>query len=222
MSRTLLLDIDGTLVDSNDAHARAWVTAFAGQGFSVSFEQVRPLMGMGGDQVVPRLTGVHKDDPRFERLTDGWKAGFESEFSGVRPFAGTRQLIERAQAAGWKVVVATSGQPDMAERLLRLADVSDLLPERVSSQEVEKSKPEPDLMHAALQKVDARPQDAWMLGDTRYDVEAAHKAGVRCAVVRLGGNTDLEGADRIFGTLPEVADWLEEEEVGSVRGQALL
>ena len=209
MSRTLLLDIDGTLVDSNDAHARAWVTAFSQEGFDVSFGQVRPLIGMGGDQVVPRLTGIHKDDPRFERLTDGWKASFESEFSGVRPFAGTLQLIERAQAADWKVVVATSGEPDMAERLLQLADVSDLLPERVSSQEVEQSKPEPDLMCAALEKAGAPAQDAWMLGDTRYDIEAAHRAGVKCAVVRLGGNTDLESADRIFGTLQEVADWLE-------------
>jgi HAD superfamily hydrolase (TIGR01509 family) len=208
MTRTLILDIDGTLVDSNDAHARAWVTAFQAGGFDVSFGQVRPLIGMGGDQVVPRLTGVGKDDPRFQLLSDGWKQAFEQEFASVRPFPGTRDMVQAAQEAGWKVLVATSGEADLADRLLKLAGVADLLPERVSSQDVQASKPEPDLMHAALQKAAVPAQDAWMLGDTRYDIEAAHRAGINCVVVRLGGNSELEAAEQMFPDLDAVAAWL--------------
>ncbi|MGY2896240.1 HAD family hydrolase [Deinococcus sp. UYEF24] len=209
MTWTLLLDIDGTLVDSNDAHARAWVTAFRQQGFEIAFEHVRPLIGMGGDQLVPRLTGVRKDDPRFQALSDGWKEAFESEFPSVKPFSGTRELIQKAQDAGWTVVVATSGEADLAERLLQLADVADLLPNRVSSKEVQASKPQPDLMQAALTKAGSAPQDAWMLGDTRFDIEAAHKAGVRCAVVRTGRNSELDSADRIFDTLLDAGQLFE-------------
>jgi len=203
MTNTLLLDIDGTLVDSNDAHARAWVTAFSRNGFQVSFEQVRPLIGMGSDQLVPTLTDVHEDDPRFQALSDSWQEAFETELPAVQAFSGTRELVQAALGAGWKVVVATSGEAEMAERLLKVANVADLLPERVSSKEVKASKPQPDLMDVALKKAEAEPQDAWMLGDTRYDIEAAHKASVRCAVVRVGGNGDLDGADRIFNTLED-------------------
>jgi HAD superfamily hydrolase (TIGR01549 family) len=208
MTRTLILDIDGTLVDSNDAHARAWVTAFRGGGFDVSFDQVRPLIGMGGDQLVPRLTGVQKGDARYQPLSDGWKRAFEQEFASVRPFPGTRELVQAAREAGWKVLVATSGEADLADRLLKLADVADLLPERVSSKEVEASKPEPELMQAALQKAGAAARDAWMLGDTSYDIEAAHRAGIKCAVVRMGGNSGLEGAEKIFPDLEAVTAWL--------------
>jgi len=203
MTKTLLLDIDGTLVDSNDAHARAWVTSFARNGFQISFDQVRPLIGMGSDQMVPTLTDVHEDDARFQTLSDGWQEAFETELPAIRAFPGTRELVQAAIDAGWTVVVATSGEAEMAERLLKVANVSDLLPERVSSKEVKASKPQPDLINVALQKAEAAPQDAWKMGDTRYDIEAAHKAGVRCAAVRVGGNSDLDGADRIFDTLVE-------------------
>lgn len=209
MTRTLLLDIDGTLVDSNDAHARAWATAFRRNGFMVTFDQVRPLIGMGGDQLVPRLTGVQKDDSRFKALSDSWRQAFELEFPSVKAFPGTRELVHSARDAGWNVVVATSGEADLAERLLQLAGVAELLPNRVSSKEVQASKPQPDLMQAALRKADAVPQDAWMLGDTRFDIEAADKAGVRCAVVRVGGNNDLDGADRIFDTLHDACQLFE-------------
>ena len=209
MSRTLILDIDGTLVDSNDAHARAWVRAFHGQELTTDLSQVRPLIGMGSDQLVPQLTGIQPADPRFQALADGWKRAFETEMPRLHPFEGTRNLVRTAIACGWKVVVATSGESEMAARLLELANVADLLPERVSSQDVQASKPQPDLLQAALEKAGAEPQEAWMLGDTRFDIEAAHKAGMKCAVVRLGGNTDLEEADAVFADLIAVRDWLQ-------------
>jgi phosphoglycolate phosphatase-like HAD superfamily hydrolase len=210
MARTLVLDIDGTLVDSNDAHARAWVKAFNQNGFDVPFEQVRPLIGMGGDQLVPRLTGVHKGDSGYQALADGWKTAFEHELPGIRPFGGTRQMVQTALETGWTLVVATSGEPDLADKLLKLADVADLLPDRVSSQDAQASKPEPDLMYAALQKAGVWASEAWILGDTKYDIEAAHDAGMKCAAVSSGGSTGLEGADTVFADLAEVTQWLKQ------------
>jgi HAD superfamily hydrolase (TIGR01549 family) len=202
---TLIFDIDGTLVDSNDAHARAWVAAFADLGVDVPFERVRPLIGMGSDQLVPEVSGIGEDDPRFRALSDGWASHFRQALGQLRAFDGTRALVQAVQAAGWRTVVATSGEAELAGELLRLAQVDDLLTERVSSADVQASKPHPDLIQAALEKVGADPAGAWMLGDTHFDIEAAHRAGVHCAVVRLGGNAQLEQADRVFGTLAEVA-----------------
>lgn len=201
MARTLLLDIDGTLVDSNDAHARAWVTAFSKESFEVSFEQVRPLIGMGADRLVPCLTDVQQETPRFEAISHGWQRAFEPELPLLRPFPGTRPLVQAAQDAGWQVIVVTSGEADLADALLQLADVADLLPDRVISEEGQANKPEPDLLHTALRKSWASPQDVWLLGDSKYDVEAAHKAGIKCATVRAGRNREREGADAIFDTL---------------------
>ncbi|WP_407572345.1 HAD family hydrolase [Deinococcus altitudinis] len=209
MPRTLILDIDGTLVDSNDAHARAWVQAFGEQGFTPDFSQVRPLVGMGSDQLVPQLTDVQPGDTRFQPLSDGWQRAFEQEFPQLRAFDGTRELVQTATSCGWKVVVATSGESEMADRLLTLANVADLLPDRVSSQDVKASKPQPDLLEVALKKAGADPAEAWMLGDTRYDVEAAHKAGMKCAVVLLGKNSGLKDADATFADLLAVRDWLQ-------------
>lgn len=208
MSRTLILDIDGTLIDSNDAHARAWVKAFASLGIEADAREVRPLIGMGSDQLVPTLTGINKDDARFEKLSEGWKNAFKEELPGLIAFSGTRELVQAAQSSGWSVVVATSGEAELAGQLLKLARVDDLLPLRVSSTEVQASKPEPDLIQAALKKAGAAPQDAWMIGDTRYDVTAAHKAGVKCAVVELGGNGQLGEADQVFPDLEAVTAWL--------------
>ncbi len=201
MADTLILDIDGTLVDSNDAGARAWVRALAAQGVTVTFEHIRPFIGMGGDQLLPAATGIEQDDSRFKAASDAWKREFTKELPGVRAFPGTRDLVQAAQQAGWRTVVATSGDPELAEELLKIAHVDDLLPDRVSSADADASKPHPDIIQVALEKVGAQPQDAWMLGDTVYDMQAAHRAGVKGAFVRVGQNPDPEEADRLFDDL---------------------
>ncbi len=201
----LILDVDGTLLDSNDGHARAWVAAFRDEGFDIPFEQVRPLIGMGGDQVVPRLTGVQKDTPQFQRLSDGWKRHFEAEeLPNVRPQPGARELVEALLARGLRLVVGSSGEKELVEKLLRIADVAELLPERTTSAEVEASKPEPDIVQAALGKLGLEPGEVLMVGDTPFDLQSAANAGVQTVFLRCGGDNRSQGALAVFDS---PADW---------------
>lgn len=211
MTRALILDIDGTLVDSNDANTRAWLQAFQEQGLDLPYQKLRSLVGMGGDQLIPAASGIEKGDPRFQALSDGWKRAFSRMLPDLKPFAHTRTFVEAVQRAGWRTVVATSGAPDLAAKLLDIAHVADLLPQRVSGEDVGASKPQPDLMHAALHKVGVKAGAAWMLGDTVYDVQAAHRAGVRCAFIRLGGNPDPEGADAVLTDLEDATQFFVEQ-----------
>ena len=203
--RGIILDVDGTLVDSNDGHARAWVAAFKDEGFDVPFEQVRPLIGMGGDQVVPRLTGVKPETPQFERLTDGWARHFKaSELAQVRPQPGARELVQALHDRGLKLIVGSSGEQEIVEKLLDLAGVAALLPERTTSAEVEASKPEPDIVQAALKKLGLGPEEVMMVGDTPFDIESAARAGVGAVALRCGGDSRFEGALAVFES---PADW---------------
>lgn len=190
--RGVLLDVDGTLINSNDAHARAWQAALREEGFERTFEEVRPLIGMGGDQLVPRLTGQDGESEVGKRLTEGWLRHFKQMIPDLQPARGARDLVTALQARGLRVVLATSGEAEIVDGLLKRANLDDLHLERVSSSEVESSKPAPDLIHAGLEKLGVPAQAALMVGDTPYDAEAARKAGVPCVLLRCGGNTGLE------------------------------
>jgi HAD superfamily hydrolase (TIGR01509 family) len=188
MDLGLLLDIDGTLIDSNDAHARAWVEALAEAGFTVTFERVRPLIGMGGDKILPRVAGLPSEDPRSERISERRRAIFlERHFPGVQAFPGVRDLLLRARAEGWRLAVATSASEEEVQPLLERAGVADLVKRRTSSDDADRSKPDPDIVEAALREVGTRAEHSLMLGDTPYDVEAATRAGVRIIALRSGG-----------------------------------
>ena len=193
--RGVLLDIDGTLLDSNDAHATAWVEALRDVGLDVPFEQVRPMIGMGGDKVVPALTGHQEDHPEAKRAVERKKAHFDRLLPTLQPFPGARALLERLRAEGCVLVVATSAGGDEAARLLEQAGVADLVHEETTKADVESSKPDPDIVHAALQKGGLRADEVVMLGDTPYDIAAARQAGVRTVAVRCGGWWD----DRALG-----------------------
>ncbi|WP_034384462.1 HAD family hydrolase [Deinococcus sp. YIM 77859] len=190
--RGVLLDVDGTLVDSNDAHAYAWLEALREEGFTRTFEEVRPLIGMGGDQLVPRLTGEDGESERGKRLTRGWLNHFKPRIPQLQATRGARALVEGLQARGLRVVLATSGEADIVDGLLKRAHLEDLNLDRVSSSEVESSKPAPDLIQAGLKKLGLPAEAALMVGDTPYDAEAARKAGVPYVLLRCGGNTGLE------------------------------
>jgi HAD superfamily hydrolase (TIGR01509 family) len=200
--RAALLDIDGTLVDSNDAHARAWVAAGAELGYDIHFDRVRPLIGMGGDRVTPMMTGLGADSPEGERLLERRGAIFrERHLPGLVPTRGARALIERMKAAGLELVVATSASEQDMDALLGRAGLRDLIPQRTSSDDADRSKPAPDIVQAALERAGVPPSEAILLGDTPYDVAAARNAGVDCVALRCGGgwsDGDFAGAIALY------------------------
>ncbi|WP_161881852.1 HAD family hydrolase [Deinococcus alpinitundrae] len=191
--RAVILDLDGTLIDSNDAHARAWVTSFQQHGFDVSFEQVRPLMGMGGDKVVPKLTGVDAESDVGKALTKGWGEAFKPMIATLKATPGAAELVTGLRELSLKIMLGSSGEDEIVEKELQHLGLEQLNGSRVTSSEVESSKPDADILGVALKKLGTTADETLMVGDTVYDAEAARKAGVRCALLRCGGNTDLSG-----------------------------
>lgn len=195
--RGVILDIDGTLLSSNDAHARAWVRAFGDEGLDVSYDRVRPLIGMGGDQLVPRL-GIPEDTARFERLKEGWKAHFQEELPTLAPTNGARDLVSGLHERGLRVIYGTSADESLLQDMLKQATLNDLGVPATTASDVEASKPRPDIVLAALTKLGLKERDVLMIGDTPYDVQAASNAGVRTVFVRTGGFDDPEDALACF------------------------
>jgi HAD superfamily hydrolase (TIGR01509 family) len=201
MIRGVIFDVDGTLVDSNDAHAHAWEEAFRDAGHPVPYEKIRPLIGMGGDKLVPAATGWAKDDPRVERVGKRRGEIFRKRYlPHVRAFPGARELVSTLKQAGTKLAVASSAEKDELEPLLERAGAADLIEHKASSDDAERSKPDPDIVHAALQRVGLPKSDVVMIGDTPYDVEAAARAGIAAIAFRSGGWDDesLKGAQEIY------------------------
>ena len=198
----MIFDVDGTLVDSNDAHASAWVDALREFGFTdIAYERVRRMIGMGGDKVLPELTGLTEEDERGSRLLDRRKEIFLKNYlPGLQAFPSSRELVERIKAEGMLAVVASSANAEELAPLLRTAGVADLMDSTTSSSDAEESKPDPDIIHAAVAKTHLAAEQLIMVGDTPYDVEAAKRAGVPIVAVRCGGWSDRElaGALAIF------------------------
>jgi len=199
--RGVILDVDGTLVDSNDAHARAWVDALAEFGYQVPFERVRPMIGMGGDKVLPLLTGLSADDGKARQIAARREEIFESRyFPQVRPLAGAPELLARMKEEGMKLAVASSSKEEMLRKLLALVGAEDVLDAATSSDDADKSKPDPDIVKAALRRLGERPEHVVMIGDTPYDIQAAARAGVRAIAFRSGawGDAELSGAVALY------------------------
>jgi HAD superfamily hydrolase (TIGR01509 family) len=198
----VILDVDGTLVLSNDAHANAWVEAFADHGYEVSFDRLRPLMGMGGDQIIPLLVPELKSEAGISKqITERRKALILSKYGDrLSPTNGARDLVQKMQSAGLRLVIASSATEQEMGLLLKIAQVDDLLPDFVTSNDAKASKPDPDIVEAALSKADLASDQTVMLGDTPYDVESAAKAGIGVIAFRTGGFSDeeLEGAIAIY------------------------
>jgi len=197
----VLLDVDGTLIDSNDAHAHAWVEIGRRTGHPIGFHHVRWLVGMGGDRVLPLLTGLDAESGTGKSLLEQRGAMFREEYlPKLKAFPGARELVERLLEMGHQLVVATSAGEESMKALLEQAKLDDLLPLRTSSDDAEESKPAPDIVLAALRRAGASPMDAVMIGDTPYDVGAARHAGVPVIGVLSGGWTpvSLVGAREIY------------------------
>src|SRR5688572_1786835 len=200
--RAVLLDVDGTLVDSNDAHAHAWVDALAESGRRVDFLRVRPLVGMGADKVLPSLTGISSDSPEGEKLVGLRTEIFRRKYlPALRPTRGAQHMLEWLRDDGLQLVVATSANAEELKGLLDVAGASRLIDDASSSADAERSKPDPDIVHAALGKAGCAPAEAIFIGDTPYDIAAGRQLGVAVIVFRCGGwwtDRSFHGAAAIY------------------------
>jgi len=200
--RRVLLDVDGTLVVSNDAHAQAWSTAFAEYGIDAPPARFRDLIGMGGDRIVPTIAAeLSAQRGLGKTIGDRRKTIFLQDHAPkLVPTPGATAFVERLRADGLRPVVATSAQRDELDALLHIAGVSQLIDLITTADDVRESKPAPDIVTAALQKANIAADAAILIGDTPYDIEAALRAGVAAIAVRCGGWNDraLTGALAIY------------------------
>lgn len=199
--RGILLDIDGTLIDSNDHHAQAWVDALEHFGLPADYNEIRRLIGMGGDKLLPEVSGIEKDSPKGEELSKYRSDLFKKKYlPHIKGFPRVRELVQRLSDDGLTIVVATSAAKDELKGLLGAAGVEHLIEEKATASDAENSKPDPDIVVAALERADLQADETIMLGDTPYDVEAAGKAGVRVIALRSGGwkDAELRGAIAIY------------------------
>jgi HAD superfamily hydrolase (TIGR01509 family) len=197
----VIFDIDGTLVDSNDAHAQSWVDTFAGAGYEVPFEVVRPLIGMGADKLLPKTIGVRHDSEQGKKLIERRSEIFRERYlPHLRPLPGARDLVLRVRENGVKAIVATSAKDEELKSLLKAATVEDLMEEKATASDAKRSKPDPDIVEAAIDESGVSPDNAVMIGDTPYDVEAGTRAKVRIIAFRSGGwsDKDLKGAAEVY------------------------
>jgi HAD superfamily hydrolase (TIGR01509 family) len=216
--RGVLLDMDGTLIDSNDAHARAWEQAFAENGEPFPYEEIRQRIGMGGDNLIPALLGIEKESELGSRISERRGQLYRDEyFPRLRPFPDVRPLLERMREAGLRLVVATSSPTQELEPAIDLAGIRDLLEERTSADDADSSKPDPDIVQAALDQLGLRAEEAVMLGDTPYDIAAAGQAGLGVIAFRCGGfsDEDLTGALAVFDGPADLLERWEESPLGT-------
>jgi HAD superfamily hydrolase (TIGR01509 family) len=196
--RAVILDVDGTLIDTNDAHAHAWVDVCREFGHEVAFGHVRRMIGMGGDRVLPSLTGLSDESETGEQIKTRRGEIFRERYlPSCQPFPQAREMLERFAADGMQLVVATSASKDDMAALLKAAGIADLVDAKTSSSDAEHSKPAPDIVEAALANAGCEAAEAVMLGDTPYDVEASGRAGVRCVALRCGGWDDAALKDAV-------------------------
>ena len=200
--RGVLLDVDGTLVLSVDAHARAWAEAFDETGYDVPPERVRPLIGMGGDRVLPQLVpGLNDAEDPGKSIAERRRELFlETHAPRLEAARGARELLERMKADGLRLVAASSAKQDELGALLEAARVEELIETATTSDDAESSKPAPDIVQAALERSGLRPDEVLMLGDSPYDIESAKKAGVAVVALRCGGfpESTLDGAVAVY------------------------
>lgn len=189
MIKAVIFDIDGTLVDSVDLHARAWQEAFRHFGREFPFEEVRRQIGKGGDQLMPVFLSKEELERFGEELEEYRGELFKREYMPrVRAFPEVRALFERVRRGGRRVVLASSAKADEVEVYKRIANVEGLVEEETSADDAERSKPHPDIFAAALERLgDVAAEEALVVGDTPYDAEAAGKLRLRTLGLLCGG-----------------------------------
>jgi HAD superfamily hydrolase (TIGR01549 family) len=186
--KAVIFDLDGTLLDSVDFHAIAWQEALVKFGHDVSFEKARSQIGKGGDKLVPVFLSEADQADHGKTLEDWREKHFKEKYLPlVRPFSAVPDLLKHVRKAGLSVAVASSAKKDQVNQYLNIANISQLVDEATSSEDVEESKPAPDIFEAVLKKLKIKGDEAAAVGDTPYDAEGARKAGVHPIGVLSGG-----------------------------------
>jgi phosphoglycolate phosphatase-like HAD superfamily hydrolase len=207
----VLLDLDGTLVDSNDAHAHAWVETLGAHGVVVAYARIRRMIGMGGDRVVEEVAGWARDSARTRRIQDECAERFMKRWlREVKPIDATRDFVLRLHQHRYEVVLASAAHPDALNALLEIAEVEDLLGAHARPPKPPASKPDPATIDVALTRVDADRSRVVMIGDTPYDVQAGRAAGVDVMGFTTGGYSvdALAGAVAVYrGPAELLACW---------------
>ena len=202
MIAAVIFDIDGTLLDSVDLHARAWQETLREYGKNVTFRQVRDQIGKGGDQLLPVFLTLEELDQWEEEISAKRAKRFrENYLPQVTAFPHVRDLFLRIRQDGRKIALASSAQGDELKIYKKIAQIGDLLEAETSQDDAEKSKPHPDIFQAALRRLGRpSPEEVLVVGDTPYDIEAAGKVGLKTIAVRCGGFSEesLAGAIAIY------------------------
>lgn len=186
---TIIFDVDGTLVDSVDLHARAWQETFRRFGKEIAFEAVREQIGKGGDQLIPEFFTEEEIEKIGEKMEEFRKNLFQENYlQRVRAFPKVRELFQRIKADKKKIVLASSAPEKELDYYKRITEIEDLIDEETSADDVSKSKPHPDIFLMALEKAgEDKPEHAIVIGDTPHDVNAASKAELKVVGVLCGG-----------------------------------
>ena len=192
-AKAALLDVDGTLIDTNYQHALAWYRAFRRHGIVLPIWRIHRSIGMGGDQLVPALVGEDTDREQGDEIRETRGEIYKELIGEVEPLHGSRDLIVDLKERGAQVVLASSSPQDELDHYLELLDARELADAWTTKDDVEQTKPAPDLVRAAMDKAEA--DEAVMIGDTRWDIEAAAKAGVETVAVMTGGWSEDELLD---------------------------
>ena len=211
MAAAAILDIDGTLVDTNYHHAIAWYRAFREHDVTPPVWRVHRHIGMGGDQLIAAVAGEEVERSQGEAIRAAEGRYYRELIDEVRPFDGARVLIETLKDAGHSVVLASSAKQEEVEHYIELLDARNLADAWTTSADVEQTKPAPDLVATAMQK--AGELSAVMVGDTIWDVEAAQRAEVKTIGVLTGGFAEAElreaGAVAVFESLLDLCEQLD-------------
>jgi len=207
-----VLDVDGTLVDTNYHHAIAWYRAFREHGLTMPVWRIHRHIGMGGDQLVAAVAGKRVEDRQGDSIRAAETALYADLIGEVQPFADARRLLELLADRGHRLVLASSGKRDEVDHYLDLLDARDLVEAWTSSADVDRTKPDPDVVQAAIDKVGGG--EAVMVGDSTWDCEAAARAEVPTVAILTGGFSDQElrqaGAGWVFESLSELCERLDE------------
>jgi HAD superfamily hydrolase (TIGR01509 family) len=209
-----ILDIDGTLVDTNYQHAIAWFRAFRTEQIVLPIWRIHRHIGMGGDQVVKALCDERTERELGDAIRDAESKEYSKLIGEVQTMTGSRELIEELKRRGHGVVFASSAKEDEVEHYLDLLEARELADSWTTSADVDATKPDPDLVHTALDKAGGESEDAVLVGDTPWDVEAAGRAGVATIAVLTGGFAAQEltdaGAVSVFESVDELRQRLDD------------